>query len=56
MGVGVVRSTVHEILDRIDSGVELGSAEAYHEAVLRAFPLAGVEAATAKRVKRYGSV
>lgn len=43
---------MREVLDKIDGGVEdLGSAEAYEEAVLRAFPLPVVEAA-AKRVKR----
>ena len=48
----LVRSTVREVLERIDGGVEdLGSETAYEEAVLRAFPLQGDEA-TAKRVKR----
>ena len=47
-----LQSLVQGVLERIDGGQEdLGSEEAYEEAVRRAFPLPGAEAAP-KRVKR----
>ena len=47
-----VWTLVQGVLERIDGGQEdLGSEEAYEEAVRRAFPLPGAEAAP-KRVKR----
>jgi hypothetical protein len=50
LGVSVVvRATVRRVLDRIDGGVDLGTEQAYEQAVLRAYPLPCGDEATAKR-------